>query len=88
MNRVVLALPLADAKSLALQLLEQAPAVNFEVIIVQPGHNLNSLSGPVAGHAGVPNTIAHAFAHFEGSLQRRGVQLHLVGSNGAIQARA
>jgi hypothetical protein len=85
MNRMILAPPLAAAKALAVQLLDRATSIAYEVILVQPGLNLHQLSHTVSGTASSGTTVAHAFASITASLQRRGVRLMLIG--GANAAR-
>ncbi len=79
MNRMVMAPLLADAKARANELLQRATTIEFEIILVQPGLNLDALSPDAAGVAGPRNTVAHAFASIAASLQNRGVRLLLVG---------
>ncbi len=85
MNRMLLAPLLATAKPLAVELLDRATSIAYEVILVQPGLNLHQLSHTVSGAATSGTTVAHAFASITASLQRRGVRLMLIGSANAAR---
>ena len=80
MKLVKMSSNLAAAKKIFADAISNAPAVKFELILVQPGIALGGVDLEPKAKVKPSNTLAHAFAWLESSFRVRGVSLFLVGS--------
>ncbi|RIV48798.1 hypothetical protein D2W70_21660 [Burkholderia pseudomallei] len=83
MGRIKMADDMAAAKQRLVDLITEATMLEFEIILVQPGLALGSLTPDTIGRATTTTTIPHAFGWLHGTFGQRGVRLMLVGSKTA-----